>query len=252
MKLIVEERLSDSPLVERIWRARNDESIHSFTSIAVNQCDLVIWKQNGQTYVNLQGPETKASTAPVPQNAEFFGIIFKTGTMLPHLPVSELVNGNISLPAASSNAFWLKGAAREIPTYENADTFIERLTREGLLYHEPLVEDVLRGYQPNMSLRSIQRRFRQTVGLTHSAIHQIERARRATILLQQGVSILDTVHLLGYFDQPHLTHALRNFIGQTPTQLQDIRSVEQLSYLYKTALFDQAMMLTLELNARGA
>jgi methylphosphotriester-DNA--protein-cysteine methyltransferase len=68
--------------------------------------------------------------------------------------------------------------------------------------------------------------------MTHSTIRQIERARHATYLLKQGVSILDTVHEAGYFDQPHLTRSLKFFIGQTPAQI--IRADEQLSFLYKT------------------
>ncbi len=38
-------------------------------------------------------------------------------------------------------------------------------------------------------------------------------------LLQQGVSIVDTVDQAGYADQPHLTRSLKRFIGQTPAQL---------------------------------
>jgi methylphosphotriester-DNA--protein-cysteine methyltransferase len=38
-------------------------------------------------------------------------------------------------------------------------------------------------------------------------------------LLQQGVSILDTVDQAGYFDQPHLTRALKHLMGQTPAQI---------------------------------
>jgi methylphosphotriester-DNA--protein-cysteine methyltransferase len=37
--------------------------------------------------------------------------------------------------------------------------------------------------------------------------------------LQQGKSILDTVHEAGYFDQAHMTKALKYFMGQTPTQI---------------------------------
>ena len=44
-------------------------------------------------------------------------------------------------------------------------------------------------------------------------------ARYAVLLLQQGTSILETVHLAGYFDQPHLTRALKLWVGQTPLQL---------------------------------
>jgi methylphosphotriester-DNA--protein-cysteine methyltransferase len=50
--------------------------------------------------------------------------------------------------------------------------------------------------------------------------------------LKQGVSILDTVHEAGYFDQAHLTRSLKYLIGQTPAKI--ARGDEQLSFLYKT------------------
>jgi AraC-like DNA-binding protein len=55
--------------------------------------------------------------------------------------------------------------------------------------------------------------------MTQSYIRQIDRARRAETLLQQGRSILDTVYEAGYFDQPHLTRELKRWIGYTPTQI---------------------------------
>lgn len=39
------------------------------------------------------------------------------------------------------------------------------------------------------------------------------------MLLRQGVSILNTVCQLGYFDQPHVTRSLRQWIGHTPAQI---------------------------------
>jgi methylphosphotriester-DNA--protein-cysteine methyltransferase len=68
--------------------------------------------------------------------------------------------------------------------------------------------------------------------MTHTSYRQIERARYATRLLRQGISIQDTVHEAGYFDQPHLTRALRSLIGETPARIQ--RQERQLSFLYKT------------------
>ena len=50
-------------------------------------------------------------------------------------------------------------------------------------------------------------------------IRQMKRAQHAQALLQQGVSILDTVDEAGYFDQPHLTRSLKQFIGYTPAQI---------------------------------
>jgi methylphosphotriester-DNA--protein-cysteine methyltransferase len=47
----------------------------------------------------------------------------------------------------------------------------------------------------------------------------MQRAHQAAALLRQGVSILDTTDALGYFDQPHLTRSLKQFVGHTPAQL---------------------------------
>jgi methylphosphotriester-DNA--protein-cysteine methyltransferase len=85
------------------------------------------------------------------------------------------------------------------------------------------------------SLRSAQRHFLRTTGLTHSTVRQIERARYATTLLRQSRAILDVVYEADYFDQPHLTRALKHLIGLTPAQILDRSSDVQVSFLYKTA-----------------
>jgi AraC-like DNA-binding protein len=213
-----DDRPSDSSFVETIWRTQSG-SAGSFISLAESHWGMVVTKQKGKTYLTVRGPETKAIPAPVPDNAEFFGIVFKLGTFMPHLPARNLVDGEIHLPDATSKSFWLHGSTWQFPDFENADAFVDRLIREGLLVREPIVEAALRGQVKDVSLRSVQRRFLQATGLTHSFVRQIERARHALVLLQQGVSILDTVDQAGYFDQPHLTRSLKSFMGQTPAQI---------------------------------
>jgi AraC-like DNA-binding protein len=148
------------------------------------------------------------------------------------------VDATLTLPLATSKSFWLGGTAWQFPDYNNADTFINWLVREGLLVRELVVEEALQGHLKDLSLRSVQRRFLRATGITQSAARQIERARSATFLLQQGVSILDTIDHVGYFDQPHLTRSLKYFIGQTPAQIWEKSQPEQLSFLYKTQPFD--------------
>jgi AraC-like DNA-binding protein len=70
-----------------------------------------------------------------------------------------------------------------------------------------------------MSVRSLQYRFLRATGLTHKTIQQIERARSAVSLLEQGTPISDTAFELGYFDQAHLTNSLKRFVGRTPAQI---------------------------------
>ena len=234
MLLNFEERLSESPLVERIWRTQTEQA-GAFTSVALSHWQMCVWTENGKTHLTMRGPETQATRVHCPANAEFLGIVFKLGTVMPRLPASQLVDADLTLPDASSKAFWLKGAALEYPNFDNADTFINYLVRDGLLVREPSIQAALKAHAQPISLRSIQRRFSQIIGLTHGTVSQIERARYATLLLQQGVSILDTVDQAGYSDQPHLTRALRRFIGQTPAQIIGRNEPEQLSFLFKTA-----------------
>lgn len=236
MSLIFEDRPSDSAFVDRVWRSHS-ESAGPFISMALNRVQLVVWSEDGKMYFTVRGPETRATPAHCPVHDEFIGIVLTCGAFLPHLPASHFIDGLVTLPSAQNSSFWLNGSAWQFPSYENADTFVERLVREGLLVHEPVVDATLQGRLDDLSLRSAQRRFLRATGLTHSAVRQIERARYATNLLQQGVSILDTVFQAGYFDQPHLTRSLRYYIGQTPAQIMGKSAPEQLSFLYKTSPF---------------
>jgi AraC-like DNA-binding protein len=211
-------RHSDSPYVEAIYRTQS-ASIEEFISTAAYQWEMVITHQHDKATLSIRGPETKARPAPVPQDAEFLGIIFKMGTFMPHLPASDLVDTELHLPESTSNKFWFYSSAWQFPDFDNADTFIDRLIHEEILVHEPVVQAVLKGEEPNLSLRSVQRRFVQATGLTCKTIEQIQRAQQALALLQGGTPILDTVYELGYTDQSHLTHSLKRFIGQTPAEI---------------------------------
>ena len=139
-----------------------------------------------------------------------------------------------NLPDASSKSCWLNSGAWQFPTYENADMFINRLAKQGMLIRDPVVDAALQGQQQDLTLRTIQRRFVQNIGMTHGRIQQIERARQATLLLKQNLSILDVVELAGFADQPHLTRALKQYTGQTPAQIQHESLATQMSFLFKT------------------
>ena len=205
--------------MEWIWHTQSEQP-GTFTSQAEYLWEMVITKYEGKTTFTVRGPETKATIADSPADAEFFGIVFKPGTFMPHLPLSKLKNRNdLTLPEATNQSFWLLGSAWQIPTYDNVDTFIDRMVRNDLLVRDPIVDAVLQGHQPDMSIRTVQRRFLHATGLTHKVIQQIERAKQALTLLQQGTPILDTVYETGYFDQAHLTNALKRFVGQTPAEI---------------------------------
>lgn len=234
MLIFDRDRPSDSPFIERVWHCHS-EGAAPFLSIAASHCELVVGKFGGDVTVTVRGPETRATSAgDCPEDGEWFGIILKLGVFLPHFPVHTLLNTGVNLPTVSRNSFWLSGSTWQLPDYDNADTFVDWLVRKELLVRDSIVNAALQGNGKEHDLRTVQRRFLRATGLTQGAIRQIERARYATCLLQQGVSILDTVEQAGYFDQPHLTRSLKHFVGQTPAQILQKSRPEQMSFLYKT------------------
>jgi AraC-like DNA-binding protein len=234
MLLTFEERPSDSPFIERVWRSWSGRA-GPFLSIASTHCEMVVTRCRGEVFLTLRGPETKATVAQCPADGEWIGVRFTLGTFVPHLLPGNLSDRrDVTLPGATAHSFWLRGSAWEYPAFSNAETFVTRLARHGLIIRNPIVDRILNRQQHPLSLRTAQRRFLQATGLTHRSVRQIERARHATSLLTQGVPILDTVHEAGYFDQAHLTRSLKHFVGQTPGEI--VQATEQLSFLYKTAL----------------
>jgi len=235
-----EERASDVPLVQTVWRTQSARA-GAFTSVAVSRWEMVLTRRKGRTTLTVRGPETRATRAPIPSDAEFFGIAFNHGAFMPELSPEALVDGAINLPQAGSRSFWLHGRAWQFPSFDNADTFVQRLVREGLLVRDPVVDEALRGRPTGLTPRSVRRRVLRATGLRPGVIRQIDRARQATALLQRGVSIIDTVNETAYFDQPHLTRALRRFAGHTPAEIARMNGFADMSLSYKTREFSQAM-----------
>lgn len=188
-------------------------------SVAVAYWELVFTTQQGKTEVTIRGPETRASTAPIPQDAEFFGIHFRLGTFMPNLPPGQLVDGSRVLPSTSDRSFHLNGGIWEVPAQHNADVFVDRLVRQGLLAHEPLIGAVLQGEASRLSVRSVERHLKRATGLTRGLIRQITRAEQAVELLHRNVSPSETVGICGYSDHAHLARSLRRFVGQTPREV---------------------------------
>jgi Helix-turn-helix domain len=211
-------RQSDSPFVQLIWNTHSERA-GSFISRAASNWEIVITRLRGTTSITVRGPETRASIAPCPADAEFFGIQFKLGTYMPHLPAATLVDSDVTLPRASNASFYLQGDVWQYPGFENADVFVQRLVRAGYVARDPVVEAVLNGERQYLSTRAIQYRFVRATGLSHSTISQIERARKAVALLEQGASISAAAYDAGYADQPHMTRSLKHLFGQTPAQI---------------------------------
>jgi Helix-turn-helix domain len=213
-----ETRSSSNPLVETTWSTQS-QSEESFISVAVSHWEMVVTRQESGAWLTIRGPESRATTAPVPTDADFFGIQFSHGTFMPDLQPRQLVDSSLDFPATSSGSFWLDGSAWELPGPDNADVFVDRLVRAGLLVHDPVAAAAVHDDVDEISTRTVERRVVRATGLTRGTIRQIQRAEQAVDLLSRGVPALDVVRRAGYADQPHLTRSLKRFVGQTPSQI---------------------------------
>lgn len=230
MLIHFQDRASDSPIVDRVWQSHSERA-GFFHSMATPNWVIVVTRHEGRTFLTIRGPETRATVAECPAEGEWVGIHFKVGSFMPMFPPGSVSNRNdLTLPG-SRRSFRLDGSSWEYPSFENADVFVDRLVKRGLIATDPTTVAALAGEASGRSRRTEQRRFLRVTGMTCATLRQIERARRATMLLRNGGTIGDVAFDLGYFDQAHLTRALRRFIGQTPAQL--ARGQEQLSLLYK-------------------
>lgn len=230
--LEIEQRPSESPYVERVWRSRSFDTAHML-SVAGSHWGLAFWRRQGEYGAAITGPETIASHALLPQDATFFGIDFAFGTFLPHLPAHLIVERQVDIPEPSDRSFHLAGSHWHYPGFDNAEAFVHRLVREEIVLRDRMVTEVARGAVPDLSVRAVQRRFRAVTGITQGAARQIERARSAAVLLRGGVPPADVITELGYYDNPHLHRTLRRFIGRTATEL-SAGGDEPLSLLYTT------------------
>jgi AraC-like DNA-binding protein len=218
MSILYEERVSDSPYIETVtrgWMASDG------TAVRPAECSwhMVFVKVNGVVQPLLVGPLTSSGVISYREGAELLWVKFKLGVFMPHLPIKARLNSEIVLPGGAGRSFWLKGSTWQYPDFDNVETFAARLAREEALVADPVVPAALQDELPAMAERTVRHRFLQATGLTQSHIRQVERAQRAAALLRQGVSILDTVYETGYFDQPHLTRSLKQFVGYTPAQM---------------------------------
>src|SRR5437868_771931 len=100
-----EDRPSDSPFVEKIWRCSSERS-GTFLSVAASHFEMAVTRLRGKTFLTLRGPETKATIVDCPAEGEWLGIRFKLGTFMPDMLPGMLRDGkDLTLAAATGHSF---------------------------------------------------------------------------------------------------------------------------------------------------
>jgi hypothetical protein len=218
MSFTYEAKQSSSPYVEVVW-STEDQTDGTYVASADACWDMIFIKnKEGKSKVLLCGPCFKTTLVPYSAGNKNFGIQFKPGVIFSDIPVADMINVTKALPMPAEDTFVLQGFTWKLPTYETVDEFLTRMAEHGLLSIDPVVRDVVENKTVKMSVRSIQRHFAMTIGMSPRRVKQIMSARKAVELLLQGRPLAEVSYELGYADLPHMIRMLKRFTGFTPLE----------------------------------
>jgi hypothetical protein len=205
---------SGIPSIENIARiqASSDEK---FVAPPDGSWGIVILKKEGGTQLFLTGITTRPLVLDIRQGDEITSIAFKPGWFMPHAGLAA--DQADAFGAAAKNIFWLNAStALEVPTFENAEVFVQKLQKEGWITQNEVVTSALAGTPKAMTPRTLQRHFIKTTGVTYNYLQQIYRANEAAALIKGGKSLPEVALEAGYADQSHMTRWLKHIIGSSP------------------------------------
>jgi len=184
--------------------------------------DLVFQKRHGTTRLLLSGPTSKAQATTFEAGDEVLTVRLRTGVHLTYLDATALTDVYKVLPNAGRERVWLHSHAVPLPDFNTVETFIGRLARANLLNRDVVVEDALADRAARAGLRTIQRHFIATTGLTPNHIRQIRRAEKARSLLTGDSTLTTIAYETGYSNPGHMTNAFKYFFGLPPSTLRTL------------------------------
>lgn len=210
-------RPSDSPHILGVTRRHYTGN----TDVTVPDCcwDILVIKQHDQTEVILTGTITQPIPLEFAPGTEVMNITFQPDTFLSEFPAPKMLNNGLVLRPAGKNKVRLGSDIVEIPSFDNAEEFVNKLCKIGAMKNDSIVSGILDGKPLASSERSVQRHFMQTTGLTLKFMQQVQRAQLAVDMLRAGHRIVDIAHTLGYTDQAHMTRSLKGIMGITPAAI---------------------------------
>jgi helix-turn-helix protein len=179
----------------------------------------IIRRAGGGLHILRTGLTTRPDVVEHAEGDEILTISFAASSFMAMMPGEAMLNEAVFLEAFGRRDFWIGPQVLEMPDFDNAEAFVGRLVRQGLVESNPLVGSLVDGAPKAMAERTMQRHFLRTTGLTYKHFSLIERAQKAMALLQQGQKAADVASALGYFDQAHMINSLRQIMGQTPGEI---------------------------------
>lgn len=184
------------------------------------------------------GQKRSFSNVTAPRNCGMIAAVLKTETAsaLLGLPLHEITDSIISLTDIhgrwKNHACEFADSKDDIARIKLIENFLIRNMNTKSLYHSYFIRACVaeirssRGLDMpfksmekfNLSERSLQRLFKEHVGLPPKKFSEIVKFENSIALFNRGKTMTDICYEAGYYDQSHFIKSFKQFTGLTPTE----------------------------------
>ena len=177
------------------------------------------------------GTMTASNVVNSVPNSRFLGIRFKPSgfSAFYNLPLDKVVNEIIEFP---DNELYALAEIDDLIAQRLDQFFLQKLVSRKYETITPITQSIENrqglisvGYvaqKHNMSLRTLERVFSKTIGISPKEFINIIRFQHAAKKIQQAHSelkILQVATDMGYYDHAHFTREFKKYSGLTPSEL---------------------------------
>lgn len=226
-----------APLVAHYWFVRWADGTHEPARILAHPCVHVVFERKGTAQdVRLHGIPRDNAPRPLEGSGSAFGIKFRPGSYraLSDVPLSALT-GRIGrlhrlcgqpIDELARHVFAADGA---VASAEHADTFL-RAHAPAVPPHVAALRDVVEhiasdssvvrveqiGALAGLERRSLERAFRDVIGVPPKWVLRRYRLHEAAARLSAGADLAQLAVELGYADQAHFCRDFKRETAETP------------------------------------
>lgn len=215
-------RRSDDPRINVVWWADVDEGGFRYTEAPSEFWGLAFGRlADGTPTSTLIGPSTRSRELEMVAGERHWGVEFAAHVFLRRIDKLGVLDELRRLPCDEAY-FELAGVRFPVEPVERMEALVAALSSQGVLLDDQAVARALSGDDIGYSARNTQRVVAAATGLGRKRIEQLRRARRAYLLLHEGLPLAEAAVSAGYADQAHMTRAFRDLAGLTPARILDI------------------------------
>jgi len=243
------QEFSPSPLlqdyIDTFWISQDENHLATFRILPDGFIDIVFDLEGSQTFSNssirVVGMMTAYKDVDYRNISKKLGIRFKAGQLNAFTKLPAFLLKNIAVSASEIHPEFNTILLEKLITLENwsdQKKMLENLLVELLKQINAPMDSLLSSvcntishnyraidltqiaYDHNISLRQLERRFKNRVGITMKEYHSIIRFKKASRSLSNTTnrSLLLTAFDHGYFDHAHLTRDFNKMSGLNPSQ----------------------------------